>query len=154
MKSRRYSQRMAFMTSVFAIALGAAGFWVLVTIPRETTVFLIEEGPVRWLTGGLWLTVAFLAVRYARGIGRYWKHGLVFMGMGAILLLGTVIMDRVQKSMRDRGPNGDRYVLGIAEESMEIIVPVLFILALLQIGTHIRESKTKPGSAGGDRIET
>lgn len=135
--------------SAFVIAIGAAGFWVLVTIPREATVILIEQGPIAWITNGLWVVTLLLAVVYARGIRKYWSDGLVPGSVGAILLIASAVMDRVQKSMKDRGPTGDRYVLGIGEEVMEVLVPVFFILALLQIGARVRDAKLK--SSGVNR---
>jgi hypothetical protein len=142
----------AFLLSALVIAIGAAGFWVLVTIPREATVILIEQGPIAWITGGLWLVTFLLAVTHARGIRRFWRDGLVPGGMGMFLLLASGVMDRVQKSMKDRGPTGDRYVLGIGEELVEILVPIFFILALLQIGMRIRDAKAKSNSRVDDRI--
>jgi hypothetical protein len=130
--------------SAFVIAIGGAGFWVLVTMPREATVILIEQGPIAWITNGLWLVALLLAVIHARGIRLYWRDGLVPGSVGAILLLVSVSMDRVQKSMKDRGPTGDRYVLGIGEELIEVLVPILFILALLQIGARIRDARIGP----------
>jgi hypothetical protein len=141
-----------FLLSALVIAIGAAGFWVLVTIPREATVILIEQGPIAWITGGLWLVTFLLAVTHARGIRRFWRDGFALGGVGMFLLIASVIMDRIQKSMKDRGPDGDRYVLGIAEETIEILVPIFFILALLQIGMRICDAKTKSSSRADDRI--
>jgi hypothetical protein len=137
---------------MFLVATGVAVFWLLVSIPREATVILIEQGPFSWITNALWLVVLLLAVKHARGIRRYWKDGMIFGSVGATLLLVSLILDRIQKSMQDRGPTGDRYVLGIGEEVMEVLVPIFFVLALLQIGTRIRDSKTKSAPRIDDRI--
>lgn len=150
--SRTYRTR-AVLQSALVIATGAVGFWLLVTIPREATVILIEQGPINWITNALWLVALVLAVKHRRGIGRHWRDGLTLVGVGTVLFIVTVIMDHIQKSMRDRGPTGDRYVLGIAEETMEVIVPVFFILVLLQIGAQIRRSKATPAAADDDRID-
>ena len=134
------------MICAAVIAIGAAGFWILVTIPREATVILIEQGPIAWITNGLWVVTLLLAVVHARGIRTYWRDGLVLGSVATCLLIASGIMDRIQKSMKDRGPTGDRYVLGIGEEVIEVLVPILFILAFLQIGARIQDAKTKSGS--------
>lgn len=149
----RPRNRTALFQSAFVIATGAGVFWILMEIPREATVYLIEQGPIRWLTYALWSVAVIFLLKYWPGIREHWRGGLVLGVMGWVLLFGSGVMDRAQKSMRDRGPTGDRYVLGIAEEVLEIIVPVFFILALIQIGTRIRQSKGEPEPFTGDRID-
>jgi hypothetical protein len=152
MNLRPGKPRQDLLVSALVIAIGAAGFWILVSIPREATVILIEQGPIAWITGGMWVVTLALALACMRGLGKYWSDGLVLGGVGVFLLVASMIMDRVQKSMKDRGPDGDRYVLGIGEEMVEVLVPILFILAFLQIGTRIREAKTKSDPRIDDRI--
>jgi hypothetical protein len=54
----------------------------------------------------------------------------VFAFVGLVLLGATVVVDPIQANMWDRGPRGIRFVVGVAEETAEFLVPVLFLLGL------------------------